>query len=93
MSHILIIHEVNDYSEWKRGFDSAANLRKSAGELEYKVLHYEGDANRVVHFSEWQSHAKAKLFFESEEVQNIRDDLGVKTPTFIYLHQTESGVL
>lgn len=93
MNYVLIIHEVDDYSKWKRGFDNAAGLRKDAGELKYQVLQYDGEDNRVVHFSQWQSHAEAKLFFESEEVQKIRDELGVKTPTFIYLNQSESGVL
>ena len=84
MGYVLIIHEVDDYSEWKHGFDNAAGLRKDADELEYQILQYDGDANRVVHFSKLQSHTKAKLFFESEEVQRIRDELGVKMPTFVY---------
>ena len=93
MEYVLIIHEVKDYAEWKRGFDSAAALRREAGELEYQVLQYAEDFERVVHFSKWQSHEKARSFFESEEVQKIRDELGVKRPEFIYLNQTESGVL
>jgi quinol monooxygenase YgiN len=93
MGYVLIIHEVEDYQEWKRGFDSAAELRKGAGELEYQVLQYDGELNRVVHFSKWESHSRAKFFFESEEVQKIRDELGVKRPEFIYLNQTESGIL
>lgn len=93
MDYVLIIHEVDDYPEWKRGFDNAAGLRKDAGELEYQVLQYDGAANQVVHFSKWLSHAKAKSFFESAEVQKIRDELGVKKPTFIYLNQTDAGVL
>jgi quinol monooxygenase YgiN len=93
MDYVLIIHEVKNYPEWKSGFDSAGQLRKEAGELEYQVLRYEEEANRVVHFSKWQSHAQAKLFFESEAVQEIRDKFGVKKPTFIYLNQTDSGVL
>lgn len=93
MDYVLIIHEVENYLEWKRGFDNAAGLRKGAGELEYQVLRYQENENQVVHLSKWQSHAKAKLFFESKKVQEIRDKLGVKKPTFIYLNQTESGVL
>ena len=93
MEYVLIIHEVDDYPKWKYGFDNASDLRKSAGELEYQVLQYENDANRVVHYSKWQSHEKAKAFFESEKVKKIRKDLGVKTPTFIYLNETETGVL
>ena len=93
MAYVLIVHDVDDYQAWKCGFDRAAALRAEAGELEYQVLQSEDDTNRVVHFSKWQSHSKAKAFFESEKVQEIRNELGVKEPTFIYLNQIESGVL
>lgn len=93
MEYVLIIHEVEDYSEWKKGFNKASGMRKSAGEIEYQVLCYEKDPSKVVHFSKWSSLQQAKDFFESKEVQEIRNKLGVKTPEFIYLQQKESGVL
>ena len=93
MEYVLIIHSVDDYKTWKEGFDNAASLRKKAGEIEYKVLQYDNDLNRIVHFSKWHSHEKAKLFFESPIVIEIRRKLGVKTPEFIYLNETESGLL
>jgi hypothetical protein len=93
MDCVLIIHEVEGYSQWKRGLDNATALRKDAEALEYQVLQYASESNRVVHFSKGESHAKAKLFFESKDVQRIRDEIGVKRPEFIYLTETESGVL
>ena len=48
MEYVLIIHEVKDYAEWKRGFDSAAALRREAGELEYQVLQYGLAATRMI---------------------------------------------
>ncbi len=93
MYYVLITHTVDDYQQWKHGFDGAAELRKQAGELEYHVLQDSVDPNRIVHYSKWQSLDKAKNFFESDQVQKIRDELGVKKPTFIYLNHLESGVL
>lgn len=93
MQYVLITHEVEDYAHWKKGFDNAAGLRKNAGELEFQVLRYEADLNRVVHFSRWRSLSAAKSFFESEEVEKIRSDLGVKRPEFVYLNQEEAGSL
>jgi quinol monooxygenase YgiN len=93
LDHVLIIHEVVDYPAWKKVFDAAATLRKNAGERSYQVLRYEGDANRIVHFSAWTSHANAKQFFQSPELEKIRQQAGVKSPDFIYLNQLESGVL
>lgn len=93
MKYVLITHEVEDYSEWKNGFDKASGIRKAAGEIEYQVLRYEDEPSMVVHFSKWASIQQAKDFFESDEVQEIRNRLGVKKPTFRYLLESESGTL
>lgn len=93
MPHVLIIHEVADYPAWKKVFDSAAAIRKEAGERTYQVLKYQRDPNRIVHFSVWTSLDDARRFFESPELVRIRADAGVKAPEFIYLEQLESGTL
>lgn len=93
LDHVLIIHEVVDFPAWKKVFDAAATMRKTAGEHSYQVLSYEGDANRIVHFSAWSSHANARRFFQSPELETIRQKAGVKSPEFIYLNELESGVL
>lgn len=93
MQFVLIIHEVTDYLAWKKIFDNAADIRKQAGEMSYQVLAYEKDANKIVHFSKWNSIENAKQFFESPELVKIRIDAGVKAPEFIYLDQLEEGIL
>jgi quinol monooxygenase YgiN len=93
MPHVLIIHEVEDYRSWKKIFDDAAAIRKEAGEIDYQVLKYEHNPNKIVHFSAWNSIANARQFFESPALIQIRIDAGVKSPDFIYLEQLESGTL
>ena len=93
MSHVLIIHEVADYPAWKKVFDGAADIRREAGERSYQVLKYASDANRIVHFSVWTSHADARAFFESPRLVQIRAEAGVKAPDFIYLDEIEAGTL
>jgi len=93
MQHVLIIHEVDTYPAWKAIFDQAADIRKQAGEISYQLLHYDNDANNIVHFSEWSSLDNARRFFESEELIEIRKRAGVKAPDFIYLQEIERGVL
>ncbi|MBL9144854.1 MAG: antibiotic biosynthesis monooxygenase [Verrucomicrobiaceae bacterium] len=91
--HVLIIHEVADYPAWKTIFDSAAGIRKEAGERSYQVLKYDTDANKIVHFSAWTSLADARAFFESPRLVKIRQEAGVQAPEFIYLDQIEAGTL
>jgi len=93
MQYVLIIHAVKDYLSWKKVFDESASIRKSAGEQSYQLLRYEGDSNRIVHFSKWPSLAQAKAFFESPAVVEIRQKAGVEAPEFIYLHALEDGIL
>lgn len=93
MKHVLIIHEVEDYSAWKKVFAAAAGIRKEAGERSYQVLRYAGNPNRIVHFSAWTSHEDAKQFFESPKLVRIRAEAGVKAPDFIYLDELEAGTL
>ena len=93
MEYVLIIHEVEDYTVWKKIFDEAATIRKNAGEISYQVLKYPKEPNKIVHFSNWSSIDNAKAFFESAELIKIRNEAGVKSPEFIYLEQLESGVL
>lgn len=91
--HVLIIHEVEDYPKWKAVFDEAAPLRKGAGEIEYRLLAYEAEERRLVHFSRWTSLAAARAFFESPELVEIRRVAGVRAPDFIYLDEIEAGTL
>lgn len=93
MEYVLIIHEVADYDAWKAIFDQASGIRKEAGEQSYQVLKYENDANKIVHFSVWNSLENAKAFFESPKLVQIRKEAGVKSPDFIYLKELEKGIL
>lgn len=93
MQFVLIIHEVADYLAWKKVFDSAAGIRRDAGERSYQVLKYHNDPNKIVHFSQWTSIDAARRFFESPELVKIRAEAGVKSPEFIYLDQLEAGSL
>ncbi|NBA89075.1 antibiotic biosynthesis monooxygenase [Emticicia sp. CRIBPO] len=93
MKYVLIIHEVEDYPIWKKVFDDAAGIRKDAGEISFQLLRYEADANRIVHFSRWVSIERARGFFESPRLVQIRKEAGVKAPEFIYLEQLENGIL
>ncbi|AXQ29980.1 antibiotic biosynthesis monooxygenase [Solimonas sp. K1W22B-7] len=93
MDYVLIIHAVQDYAAWKKVFDEAAPIRKAAGERSYQLLRDEHDPNRIVHFSQWQSLAGARDFFESARLVEIRRQAGVEAPEFHYLQGLEAGVL
>jgi quinol monooxygenase YgiN len=89
----LTIHKSRRLFGLEKVFDGAAAIRREAGERSYQVLKFQGDANRIVHFSAWTSLADARSFFESPRLVKIRAEAGVKAPEFIYLEQLEAGTL
>lgn len=93
MKHLLITHEVEDYTAWKIVFDNAAGIRKEAGEISFQVFRYDGQPNKVIHLSLWNDMDNAKQFFNSPKLVQIRKDAGVKQPDFIYLDLLDEGVL
>jgi quinol monooxygenase YgiN len=93
MKYVLIIHEVENYNDWKKIFDNTSVIRKEAGEISYQVLKYEKEPTKIVHFSVWSSLENAKQFFESPKLVEIRKAAGVKSPEFIYLEQLDYGIL
>lgn len=93
MKHLLITHEVEDYTAWKIVFDNAAGIRKEAGEISFQVFRYDGLPNKVIHLSPWNDMDNAKQFFNSPKLVQIRKDAGVKQPDFIYLDLLDEGVL
>jgi heme-degrading monooxygenase HmoA len=93
MPWVLIIHEVADYTAWKGVFDDAAELRRQAGEQRFQVLRAQDEANRIIHFSEWSSLDAARHFFASPQLERIREQAGVRSPTFLYLEELDGGVL
>lgn len=93
MKHLLIIHEVEDYTAWKKVFDNAAGIRKEAGEISFQVFRYDSEPNKVVHLSLWDDMQNAEQFFNSPRLVQIRKDAGVKEPEFIYLDLFDKGIL
>lgn len=93
MIHLLITHEVEDYTTWKQIFDNAAGIRKVAGERSYQVFKYHDQPNKIVHLSIWDDKQSAEDFFNSPKLVKIRADAGVRSPKFIYLDLLEEGVL
>jgi len=91
--HVLIIHDVADYGQWKTVFDEAATIRREAGEIAYRLLAFDHDPNRLVHFSRWSSLAAARAFFESPRLVAIRAAAGVRAPEFHYLNEIEAKAL
>jgi len=77
MATMLIQHTVKSFTEWKKVFDSAVELRKSSGELSTQVYQDASDPNKVTVVNKWNSLADAQKFAQSPELKAAMEKAGV----------------
>jgi heme-degrading monooxygenase HmoA len=77
MAVLLIQHTVKNYSDWKKGFDGASQLRKSFGEVSTKVYRDASDGNKITVVNQWDSLANAHKFAASAELKAAMEKAGV----------------
>jgi quinol monooxygenase YgiN len=88
MAMMMVQHTVKDYGQWKKGFDSAAGLRTSAGELSAQVYRDSNDPNKVTVMNKWNSLANAQKFAHSPELKEAMEKAGVSgAPTITFLNE------
>jgi quinol monooxygenase YgiN len=89
MAILLVQHKVKDYAVWKKGFDSAYDFRKSAGEVAVKIYHDVSDPNMLTIFNTWDTLENAQKFAQSPELRATMEKLGVLgAPTVAFLSES-----
>ena len=93
MSFVLVVGlKVEDYSKWKSEFDGGIDMRKSAGEKSYQILHTDDDSNNLVLLFEWDNLDNARKFMQSEELGKAMQKAGViGKPETYFLGEAEKG--
>ena len=83
-SFMLIRHKVNDFAEWKRGYDAHLPKRTEAGLTEKHLLRSASDANEVVLLFQATNLGRAKAFAESPDLRQTMQNVGVVDKPDIY---------
>jgi hypothetical protein len=78
MIHVLIRHEVADYTAWKAVFDSNLDWRHKRGERSCHIFRSVEKANDLTLFFEWESPETARAFLASAELASKMAAAGVK---------------
>jgi len=68
---------VDDYEEWKKGFDSSVLQRKMAGEVSYQVLRDTKDRSRLTVVSVLKTPALVSAFISSPTFESVMKASGV----------------
>ena len=83
MASMLVQHQVKDFAEWKREYDSAADLRSSNGELSDRIYRDASDPNRLTIMFKWDSLANAQKYAQTPELKAAMEKAGVVGPSNI----------
>ncbi|MGB7117318.1 MAG: antibiotic biosynthesis monooxygenase [Anaerolineales bacterium] len=84
MATMLVQHNVKDFAEWKKVYDSVANLRANNGELSDQIYRDTSDPNSLTVVFKWDSLANAKKYAQSPELKAAMEKAGVEGPPSIY---------
>ena len=88
MACLLVQHPVNDYVEWKKGFDSAADFRADRGVRSSLALQEADDPNMVTVLLEWDDLNQAREFADSPRLKDAMGRSGVQgVPCFYFLNE------
>ena len=81
MSYIYVRHSVEDFDQWKVGFDAHKSARQAGGanDEEY-VMRNADDPNEVVVMLGWNDLEKARQFTQSPELKEAMQRVGVTGP-------------
>ena len=78
MAGVLVQHQVRNFAEWKKVYDSQAALRTSSGMLSDQVFHDPSDFNQLTLVFKWDSMENAQNFTQSPELKAAMEKAGVE---------------
>jgi len=87
----IIIHPVDDFDRWLEGYDSADDLRKSAGILGHAANRYVDEPSMVMVYHQAETFKELRDFFASEELLSLMQRSGVSSPPDITYHLGDYG--
>jgi len=91
MATVLITHAIENYDEWKPGFDAHAETRHEYGSRGYRLFRGTDDPNDITMLFEWDSVENARRFLEESDVRERMDELGViGDPDITFVEEVES---
>ena len=88
MASMLVQHQVKDYAQWKKVYDSVKDLRTSNGELTDQIYHDASDPNKLTILFKWDSMENAQKYANSPELKAAMEKAGVEgRPNIFFLNE------
>ena len=86
MYYLMMQHEVADYDQWRKVFDSMESVRHSMGVRSDLILRGVDNPNAITILIEWDSLDGARNWMADSRLRDAMKEAGVlKSPTLTYL--------
>jgi len=77
VTHLHVGFRVEDYNEWKEGYDASIEQRKASGEISFRVLRDVDDPNTIAVLSEQKSAEEVRAFMASPDLKERMEAAGI----------------
>jgi heme-degrading monooxygenase HmoA len=77
MPSLLIRHRVADVAAWRKVFEEQEILRRANGSQGGRLFHTAADPNEVLVLLEWDDLERARLFVDSDDMQEAMNRSGL----------------
>jgi quinol monooxygenase YgiN len=77
ITHLHVGFKVEDYEQWKKGYDASVELRKAAGEISFQVFRDVDDPKTVTVLSVQKSAEQMLAFMDSPELKRRMKESGI----------------
>lgn len=77
VTHLHVAFKVEDYEQWKQGYDASIEQRKAAGEISFQVLRNVDDPNTVTVLSVQKSAEQIQAFMDSPDLKTRMKAAGI----------------
>jgi quinol monooxygenase YgiN len=92
VTHLHVGFRVEDYEQWKEGYDASLEGRKASGEISFVVYRNVDDPNVVTVLSVQQSAEQIRAFMASPDLQQRMKVAGiVQMGQQLILEEMDSG--
>jgi hypothetical protein len=81
MATSFVHHKVNDYSTWRKVYDSVAEIQKAGGVTDEAVSRSVDDSNEVLVMHRFATMDQARSFLEGAELRDAMGQAGVDVST------------
>ena len=92
VTHLHVGFKVENYEQWKEGYDASIEQRKATGEVSFQVLRNVDDPNTVTVLSVQESAEQVQAFMDSPDLKARMEAAGItEMGQMLIVEEMDSG--